>query len=425
MPRSSKLIGALTLAAVLAVGSMAQARPFAKANSVEASLKMGGYFFLNEDEGLNDTFSYLLSGSYNFSDLMGAELALDFSPREVNPTSILHLHLDFMVHPFVHDWFVPFVGVGPTFSVTFSDPDSVDVTDSDFGLNAIVGIKFYPWDHVGFRVDTRYVARFGTDTDELTGHDLLVGFGVFVSFGGDEDEADEVLLDTDGDGFLDDVDACPTVPGVESAKGCPDKDGDTVQDPDDSCPDTPGLVALKGCPDEDGDGIIDGEDRCPKKAGPVAQKGCPDIDEDTLVDIDDRCPNIPGDVAYDGCPPPPPAEIVEKFSGVMYGIRFDKDSATIQAVSFPMLDEAVNVLDTYSAVILMIEGHTSAEGERSHNMALSKSRAAAVKAYLVERGINAARVETEGYGPDRPVASNDSEKDRRKNRRIEFKILRQ
>ena len=100
MPRSSKLIGALTLAAVLVVGSMAQARPFAKANSVEASLKMGGYFFLNEDEGLNDTFSYLLSGSYNFSDLMGAELALDFSPREVNPTSILHLHLDFMVHPY-------------------------------------------------------------------------------------------------------------------------------------------------------------------------------------------------------------------------------------------------------------------------------------------------------------------------------------
>jgi OOP family OmpA-OmpF porin len=90
-----------------------------------------------------------------------------------------------------------------------------------------------------------------------------------------------------------------------------------------------------------------------------------------------------------------------------------------------MLDEAVNVLDTYSAVILMIEGHTSGEGERSHNMALSKSRAAAVKAYLVERGINAARVETEGYGPDRPVASNDSEKDRQKNRRIEFKILRQ
>jgi OOP family OmpA-OmpF porin len=422
MTRSSKFIGALTLTALLAVGSVAQARPFAKANSVEASLKMGGYFFLNEDEGLKDTFSYLLSGGYNFSDLMGAELALDFSPREVNPTSILHLHLDFMVHPFVHDWFVPFVGVGPTFSVTFADADE---TDSDFGLNAIVGIKFYPWDHVGFRVDARYVARFGTDTDELTGHDLLAGFGLFVSFGGDEDEVDEVLLDTDGDGFLDDVDACPTVPGVESAKGCPDKDGDTVQDPEDSCPETPGLVALKGCPDADGDGIVDGEDRCPKKAGPAAQKGCPDIDEDTLVDIDDRCPNIPGDVAYDGCPPPPPAEIVAKFSGVMYGIRFDKDSATIQAVSFPMLDEAVNVLDTYKAMILMIAGHTSSEGERDYNVQLSKSRAAAVKAYLVERGINAARVETEGYGPDRPVASNDHEKDRAKNRRIEFKILRQ
>ena len=70
MPRSSKLIGALTLAALLAFTSLAQARPFAKANSVEASLKMGGYFFLNEDEGLEDTFSYLLSGGYNFTDLI-------------------------------------------------------------------------------------------------------------------------------------------------------------------------------------------------------------------------------------------------------------------------------------------------------------------------------------------------------------------
>ena len=144
-----------------------------------------------------------------------------------------------------------------------------------------------------------------------------------------------------------------------------------------------------------------------------------------MVDIDDRCPNIPGEVAYEGCPPPPPAEVVEKFNGIMYGIRFDKDSATIQEVSFPILDEAVNVLDTYKAIILMIEGHTSSEGERSYNLTLSKKRAKAVKTYLVERGINASRIETEGYGPDRPVASNESEKDRSKNRRIEFKILRQ
>ena len=422
MSRSSNLIGAITLAALLVLGTTAQARPFAKSNSVETSLKMGGYFFLNEDEGLKDTFSYLLSGGYNFSDLMGAELSLDFAPREVNQVSILHLHLDYIIHPFVHEWFVPFVGVGPTFSVTAPKEGS---TDSDFGLNIITGVKLYPWDHVGFRFDVRYVTRFGTDEGEATGHDLLAGFGLFISFGGDDTEIEEVLLDTDGDGFLDDVDACPTVPGVESAKGCPDRDEDTVQDATDACPDVPGLVDLKGCPDADGDGIIDGEDRCREQAGPLEHKGCPDFDGDTLADPDDRCPKIPGDAAYQGCPPPPPAEVVKKFTGIMYGITFEKDSAIIRPMSFPILDEAVNVLDTYSALLLLVEGHTSSEGERGHNMALSKDRANAVKAYIVGRGIDASRIETAGYGPDRPIASNDSEQDRGKNRRIEFKILRQ
>jgi len=421
MLRSSKLIGALTLAALLAAGTMAQARTFTQANSLEASMKMGGYFFLNEEEQLKDTFSYLLSGGYNFSDLMGAEIALDFAPREVNDVSILHLHLDYMFHPFVHEWLVPFVGVGPTFSVTFL-PDGD--TDSDFGMNLIAGVKLYPWEHVGFRFDLRYVARFGTDTDELTGHDLLAGFGLMVVFGGEADEVVEVLLDTDGDGFLDDVDACPTVPGVESAKGCPDKDEDSVQDAVDACPEVPGLVDLEGCPDADGDGIIDGEDRCPEDAGAPKHKGCPDADSDELADPDDRCPKIPGELAFQGCPPPPPAEVVKKFNGIMYGITFEKNAAVIRAISFPILDEAVNVLDTYKALLLLVEGHTSSEGERGHNMSLSKARAESVKAYLVERGIDTSRVETEGYGPDRPVASNDSEGDRGKNRRIEFKILR-
>ncbi|MCA9712866.1 MAG: thrombospondin type 3 repeat-containing protein, partial [Myxococcales bacterium] len=205
------------------------------------------------------------------------------------------LHLDLIVHPITHDWFQPFVGAGASFAVL--DP-KVGSNDSDPGVNAIAGLKFYPWEHVGLRLDARYVARFGTGKGEDTAHDLLAMVGVFGNFGGEKKVVPPPVLDTDGDGILDPDDACPTVPGVPSAKGCPDRDGDTIPDDTDACPDTPGPVELKGCPDTDGDGIIDKDDRCPTEPGPAEFKGCPDKDGDTIPDIDDRCPEEPGTAEY-------------------------------------------------------------------------------------------------------------------------------
>ncbi|MEC9072674.1 MAG: OmpA family protein, partial [Myxococcota bacterium] len=243
-------------------------------------------------------------------------------------------------------------------------------------------------------------------------------------FGGEATEV-KLQLDTDGDGFVDDIDVCPTVPGVESAGGCPDQDGDTVADASDKCPEVPGVPALKGCPDTDFDTLIDIEDRCPKIAGPVENGGCPDTDSDGLVDPDDRCPMIAGDVMYKGCPPPPPAEVIEKFSGVMVGITFEKDSDVIRSSSNAVLDEAFQVLTKYAHLRLLIEGHTSSEGTPEHNLSLSKRRSKAVKKYLVDKGISDGRVETEGFGSQYPVATNENKKGRAQNRRIEFKILRQ
>jgi len=97
----------------------------------------------------------------------------------------------------------------------------------------------------------------------------------------------------------------------------------------------------------------------------------------------------------------------------------------IRDSSFAVLDEAVKVMIEYKQLRVLIEGHTSSEGTREHNLDLSARRAASVKAYLVEHGVAEDRVETQGFGPDRPVASNDTEEGREQNRRIEFKILRQ
>ncbi len=428
MNAASRRLNALALSTLVAAVALcagapaAQARTFTQAGSIEASLEMGGYFFANEAENLKHTFDYHLSGTYNFTSLLGAELAMDFSPREVNRVTFFHLHLDVIVHPFRSEWFVPFVGAGPTFSVAFPE---VGDTDSDPGVNIVVGTKIMPWDHVGFRADLRYIARIGTDSGEETGHDFLASFGLLVSFGGEDAVDEDVLLDTDGDGFLDDVDKCPLVPGVASAEGCPDKDEDTVTDPDDACPETPGLVELAGCPDGDGDKIIDKDDRCPAEPGAIEMKGCPDSDGDAIADPDDRCPNIAGTAEYEGCPPPPPVEVVERFNGTIAGVSFEFDSDAIRPESYPVLDEAARVLNEYPALILMVEGHTSAEGLRDYNIDLSTRRAASVCRYLIEKGVGEERLESVGYGPDRPVAGNDSEQERALNRRIEFKILRQ
>ncbi len=108
--------------------------------------------------------------------------------------------------------------------------------------------------------------------------------------------------DTDGDGIADREDACPNEPGEQRMNGCPDRDGDGVADNVDDCPDDAGLRRFSGCPDTDGDNIIDKEDNCPTVVGIPAMNGCPDSDRDGITDADDACPNEPGTAEFAGCP---------------------------------------------------------------------------------------------------------------------------
>lgn len=77
----------------------------------------------------------------------------------------------------------------------------------------------------------------------------------------------------------------------------------------------------------------------------------------------------------------------------------------------------------YPALRVEISGHTSNEGKREFNMKLSRKRAEAVKDYLVSAGIDESRIGTIGYGPDKPIADNDTKEGQEKNRRIEFRLL--
>lgn len=115
--------------------------------------------------------------------------------------------------------------------------------------------------------------------------------------------------------------------------------------------------------------------------------------------------------------PPPPAVFV------LDGVNFDTGKATIRPDSFPRLDRVLEYLKHKPTVRIEISGHTDDVGKPEANKDLSKRRAEACKKYLVDKGIDAGRIDTVGYGSEKPIAPNDTPDGRERNRRIEAKEL--
>jgi len=101
-------------------------------------------------------------------------------------------------------------------------------------------------------------------------------------------------------------------------------------------------------------------------------------------------------------------------------INFDTDKATIKTESLPIIDEIQKLLTTNTGLKISIEGHTDNSGNAAHNKKLSEERANAVKAALTSKGISNVRLQTKGWGSDKPVADNTSEDNKAKNRRVEI-----
>ncbi|MGD8380601.1 MAG: OmpA family protein [Syntrophobacterales bacterium] len=203
----------------------------------------------------------------------------------------------------------------------------------------------------------------------------------------------EVLLDSDGDGVVDERDQCPNTPrGITvDARGCPpDTDGDGVPDYLDRCPGTPPGVAVdnSGCPfDSDGDGVADHMDQCPNTpmGATVNEVGCWSLEATTL---------------------------------------YDSNSSYMKAEAYPLLDEVASILMQNPEMKVEVQGHTDNKGSAQYNQWLSEKRAQRVTDYLVSKGIDPSRLEAKGYGLTQPVASNDTAEGRAQNRRVELKRLR-
>lgn len=321
----------------------------------------------------------------------------------------------------------------------------------DLGINGTIGIEFK-----NFFISGNY-SKSLTDFYQANysgsfKHQVIGGtLGIFI---GKPVYPAPKIKDSDKDGIPDDDDICVDEAGPAVTAGCPDKDADGIADRLDKCPDQKGTQANNGCPvlDSDGDGINDDEDKCKNVAGTTKYNGCPvpDTDKDGINDEEDKCKDVPGLARYEGCPAPDrdgdginddedkcpekagpkenngcpviQKEIIEKVDVVAKKIQFEVASPVLKAESRQVLDEIVEILLRDASINLLVEGHTSNDGNRTFNLVLSEKRAENVKNFLVQNGIDDSRITTIGYGPDKPLNEGKTNAEKALNRRVELKL---
>jgi outer membrane protein OmpA-like peptidoglycan-associated protein len=170
---------------------------------------------------------------------------------------------------------------------------------------------------------------------------------------------------------------------------------------------TGGLICYAQDGDEDDDGVFDRRDRCPDTPAntPVDHRGCP----------------LP---QYPAAAPAQPVqeEVITLSDADEVFFAFNQSDLTPTAKS--QLDAVMGQLQDASVVSIKVVGHTDSVGSDEYNQGLSERRAASVAQYLISQGVAPGKVSSEGKGESQPVADNDSDAGRAKNRRVELHLNR-
>lgn len=352
-------------------------------------------------------------------------------------------------------------------------------TPSSANAEVLLGARFRVWDlQIGAAGGPGLTAAIGTPQFRVIGMLAWVpqpaGAGKATE-GGKGVASNGDIKDADGDGFRDDVDACPNekgeLQGDPTRDGCPlaDKDKDGILDVDDACPALAGTrrpdVTKNGCPDDkDGDGVYDPVDACAEQRGSPSQdpklNGCPiDSDGDGVFDDVDACPSVKGapdkNAKFNGCTDDIDGDEIKnaedacplekgihtkdpKDNGCMKWVRVtDKEililmqvefkvygksrPETIDPISEDMLHEVRDAINQHPEIKkIEVQGHTDDSGDTDFNMTLSQQRADAVRQWLINAGIKADKLVAKGYGSTVPIADNRIREGRQKNRRVAF-----
>ncbi len=319
---------------------------------------------------------------------------------------------------FVWRWGADKIGDDPEFNI-LTDSDGDGLTDIE-ELNTYKTDPNDPdTDGDGLR-DGEEVKTYKTDplVPDTDGDGLLDGDEVKVY------KTDPLNPDTDKDGLTDGQEVLE----YKTNPCDPDTDRDGLSD---------GQEVLKYktnplVPDTDNDGLLDGEEVRTYKTDPLN----PDTDFDFLSDgsevkiykTDPLNPDTDNGGVRDG------HEVIFDFTDPLVGaddvmlfelnINFDTDKSVIKEVYFPQIDRVVEVMLANPNSTAVVEGHADRRktSSRRHNLRLSKDRAAAVRDYIISKGISEDRIKSEGYGFDYPKVENDLENGTPENRRVEVYI---
>ena len=115
-------------------------------------------------------------------------------------------------------------------------------------------------------------------------------------------------------------------------------------------------------------------------------------------------------------------EIKKLFQKALQGIQFETGKSTIKPGSFTILNQIAAVLVANPTYLIEIQGHTDNVGNAASNLSLSDKRAAAVRDYLIGKGVTEKRMTSKGFGDTLPVTSNKTAAGKAKNRRVEFVV---
>lgn len=148
-----------------------------------------------------------------------------------------------------------------------------------------------------------------------------------------------------------------------------------------------------------------------------------DRDKDGLANDSDACPLVAGSPSDQGCPLYPRITVHSDRLELKDRITFGERSAIFTGKSSEVIDDLAKVLTDRPGLCVLITAHTDNSGSSDDNLSLSGNQAQAVRAALVKKSVSVDRLNTRGFGEQKPITQNRTPEEREKNRRIEILVV--